>query len=65
MNDGQKIALVLGLDASRIEADSLTLEPFGASWIVRWRGVAVLDGEAAAFLFAKAPDQSNGRRTDA
>lgn len=61
MNDGQRIALVLGIDANRVEADSLTLEPYGSSWLVRWRGVAVLDGTAAAILFAKAPDHMNGR----
>ncbi len=60
MNDGQQIALVLGLDANKVEADSLTLEPFGTNWLVRWRGVAVLDGDAAAILFGKAPDHANG-----
>lgn len=54
MSDAQKLALILGLDANHIEADSLTVEPFGrTSWLVSWRGGAVLDREAAARFFSR------------
>ena len=53
MNDGQKIAAVLGIDPNKVLADSMTLEPFGDSWIVRWEGLAILNGEAARILFGE------------
>lgn len=53
MNDGQKIAAVLGIDPTKVLADSMALEPFGNSWIVRWEGAAILNGEAARTLFGE------------
>lgn len=51
ISDARRIAMVLGIDENKVVADSLTLEPFGSNWIVRWEGAAVLNGDAARDLF--------------
>lgn len=48
---GHDIAIVLGIDPSKVLADSMHLEPFGSGWRVSWEGCAFLDGEAARILF--------------
>ena len=55
---GRDIAVVLGIDPSKVLADSMHLEPFGTGWRVSWEGVAFLDGEAARILFG-VPDRTN------
>lgn len=56
---GRDIAVVLGIDPSKVLADSMRLEPFGTGWRVSWEGAAFLDGEAARILFG-APVRTNG-----
>lgn len=51
IRDEVRVAMVLGIDPGKIAAESLTLEPFGDDWVVRWSGVAVLAGDAARGLF--------------
>jgi hypothetical protein len=51
IENGKAVAMVLGLDLSKVSRDGFTLTPFGDDWLVEWSGVAVLDRKAAAILF--------------
>jgi hypothetical protein len=51
IDNGRAVLTVLGVDPMKVAADSLTLEPWGDDWLVRWDGLAVLDAKAAEALF--------------